>query len=132
MSKKIALSGEGWAMVRDASEVTVRLRRPVEAEMFSVGKKYLPTLENGKERDASQVAPELDAQALADFDELNDLLIVARVASWSFDTPVSKDALLDLTDADYKILQEVSADGITDFMPNFAPSNEKDSPTNPS
>ena len=65
------------------------------------------------------------------YSNLNDLLIVARVESWSYDLPVTLDNVLDLPSNAYEILQEVTAKDITEMMPNFTTSDNKDSPIKP-
>ena len=75
----------------------------------------------------------IDAPAVIDqFYELNDLLIVARVESWSFDLPINVDSLGDLVQDDYVLLQKVAAENVTSMVPNFGLSNDPSSPTPPS
>ena len=74
----------------------------------------------------------MDSTVIDQFYELNDLLIVARVESWSLDLPISVDSLGDLTQEDYELLQKIAAQNVTTMVPNFGLSNNPDSPTPPS
>ena len=82
--------------------------------------------------DASSVAAELDQATIDQLYELNDLLIVARVESWSLDLPITLESLGELTQEDYELLQKVAAKNVTTMVPNFGLNNNPDSPTPPS
>jgi hypothetical protein len=83
------------------------------------------------EAKAAQVAQSLNPDTLDLYSNLNDLLIVARVSEWSYDLPITLDGVLDLPSNAYEVLQEVTAQGILEMMPNFTASADKDSPTQP-
>jgi hypothetical protein len=137
MSERIELPNGAWANLRTPSAVPERLRRPVTKAMFviasgSAGKALLEVKEDlTDEEKAAQVAQSLNPDTLDLYSSLNDLLIVARVSEWSFELPITLDGVLDLPSSAYEILQEVTAKGITEMMPNFATSDDKDSPTHP-
>ena len=143
MSTKIELGNGGWAILRDPAAVPVRLRRPVEKMLMAVGRgqakaaleakqEAIVNAKTGDTIDPSTVAANMDSSVIDQFYELNDLLIVARVESWSFDLPISVDSLGDLTQEDYELLQKIAATNVTSMVPNFGLSNNPDSPTPPS
>jgi hypothetical protein len=143
MSTKIELGNGGWAILRDPAAVPVKLRRPVEKMLMAVGRGQAKAALEAKEAaianaktgdtiDPSAVAATMDSTVIDQFYELNDLLIVARVESWSLDLPISVDSLGDLTQEDYELLQKVAAQNVTTMVPNFGLSNNSDSPTPPS
>ena len=143
MSTKIELGNGGWAILRDPAAVPVKLRRPVEKMLMAVGRgqakaaleakqETIANAKTGDTIDPSAVAANMDSTVIDQFYELNDLLIVARVESWSLDLPISVDSLGDLTQEDYELLQKVAAQNVTTMVPNFGLSNNPDSPTPPS
>ena len=143
MSTKIELGNGGWAILRDPAAVPVKLRRPVEKMLMAVGRGQAKAALEAKEAaianaktgdtiDPSAVAANMDSTVIDQFYELNDLLIVARVESWSLDLAISVDSLGDLTQEDYELLQKVAAQNVTTMVPNFGLSNNPDSPTPPS
>jgi hypothetical protein len=81
---------------------------------------------------AAKIAESIGDDTLDRFNDLNDLLIVARVESWSFDTPVHLDAVLDLPAGVYEVLQAKCAERVTEMLPNFGESSDGNSPTSPS
>jgi hypothetical protein len=84
------------------------------------------------EAKAAEVAANLDVSVYDTFNNLNDLMIVARVESWSLGDTVTLDGVLDLSAGDYEILQTAAAQDVTEMLPSFALSTEQDSPTKPS
>ena len=143
MSTKLELGNGGWAILRDPAAVPVRLRRPVEKMLMAVGRgqakaaleakqEAIANAKTGDTIDPSAVAANMDSTVIDQFYELNDLLIVARVESWSLELPISVDSLGDLTQEDYELLQKVAAQNVTTMVPNFGLSNNPDSPTPPS
>jgi len=137
MSEKLELTNGAWAILRQPQDVPVRLRRPVEKAMMRVSQgqagealKSAPT-DLTDEAKAAEVAATIDPDVLDTFNDLNDVLIVARVESWSFESPVSLDSVLNLKASDYEILQKSVVDNITDMMPNFGLDTDEDSPGQP-
>ena len=74
----------------------------------------------------------MDPAVIDQFYELNDLLIVARVESWSLDLPIALESLGELSQEDYELLQKVAAQNVTTMGPNFGLNSSPDSPTPPS
>ena len=137
MSQRIELSNSAWADLREPETVSVRLRRPVEKALMAIAQgdaaKALEGNEDlSDETKASQVALTIDLAVLDQFNDLNDLLVLSRLEAWSFDTPISLEAILDLPDVDYKALQKASSTEIFSMLPNFGISDAPDSPIKPS
>jgi len=136
MTTRIELSNSGWAELRDPAAVPVRLRRPVEKMLFDIsqsnGTEALANAAGDQEQAAAELVANIDGELFSKFNDLNDLLILARVAAWSFDSPITLDSVLDLPAGDYYLLQEVAAKDITEMMPNFARDYNPSSPTLPS
>lgn len=137
MSEKISLPSGGWAVLRDPAAVPVKLRRPVEKALLTLGQSQAKTVlasapELSDSQKAAEVASTINPQILDQFNDLNDLLIVARVESWSFELPISIDSLGELVQEDYALLQKISAENVTSMVPNFGLSNDPTSPTQPS
>jgi hypothetical protein len=136
MTTRIELSESGWAELRDPAAVPVRLRRPVEKMLFEIsqanGVDALANNAGNEVEAAAEIVANIDLDLFSKFNDLNDLLILARIAAWSYDLPITLDSVLELPSGDYQILQEVTAKDITEMMPNFAQDNDPSSPTLPS
>ena len=128
MSQKIELANGGWAILRDPAAVSVKLRRPIEKALLAIGRGQAKAALN---QDPADVAASMDSAIVDQFYELNDLLIVARVESWSFELPINIDSLGELTQEDYALLQKIAAENVTSMVPNFGLSNDPNSPTQP-
>jgi hypothetical protein len=139
------LPGEGWADLRDTAEVPERLRRPVRTIQMKLAqnpafasvvsdaqKKGVKAMDDITEERAVQMATAMGDDALGMMDDLNDRLIMSRVAGWSYSDEVTLDALQDLPGAVYDKLKEMCAEGALESGPDFSPSTEADSPTEPS
>lgn len=133
----------GWVELCEPEEVTERARRPISYIEAKLG--TLPgvaaaalTAEKLGVADADQLAglnDEASAALMASMgeglplmDEMNDLLIIARLRDWSFpkngEPWATVDALLDLPSAAYKALRELcsSTEGIgVDAPPDADP-----------
>jgi hypothetical protein len=137
MSEKISLPSGGWAVLRDPAAVPVKLRRPVEKALLTLGQSQAKTVlaaspELTDSQKAAEVASTINPEILDQFNDLNDLLIVARVESWSLDLPIVIESLGDFAQGDYEALQEVAAKDVTEMMPRFGISNDPNSPIKPS
>jgi hypothetical protein len=123
---KIALPDGGWANLRDPKAVTERLRRPVTrlaAGLHASGALKGIDGENGEG---------LTVEALDGMSDLNDAICLALVDSWSYDLPVTADGLLDLPGAVYDSLREQASKFTTALLPDFTPTTDGDSPSEPS
>lgn len=126
MSEKLLLPDGGWALLRDPAKVPERLRRPV----LTLTTRLNPQIKAMK---AAPVDEEvvLDAEVLERFEDLNDLVIVAMVAEWSFDLPISPETVGDLPGDAYDVLRQETARGIRELLPDFSPNPDPASPTGP-
>jgi hypothetical protein len=123
---KIALPGDTWALLRDPKAVTERQRRPVTrlaAGLHASGALKGIDAESGEG---------LTVEALDGMSDLNDAIVLALVAEWSFDLPITADGLLDLPGAVYDSLREQTAKFTTALLPDFSPSTDDESPSEPS
>lgn len=142
--KRENLPGGGWADLRDPADIPERLRRPARAIQMKLArdpafggvvaeasKKGVAALKDIGEAEAAQMMAQMGDESAGLIDELNDRLIVARVVGWSYEAPVSMDALLDLPGPDYDRLKELCAEGALEGT-DFGPSQDEESPTVPS
>ncbi|MGW1623037.1 hypothetical protein [Streptomyces sp. NPDC002172] len=136
---------QGWVDLREPAEVSERLRRPIRTIQMKLAQnpafasvvkdakdKGVKALEDIDESQAVEMASAMGDEAFDLMDELNDRLIISRVAGWSYGDEVSLDALQDLPGAVYDKLKEMCAEGALQGGPDFSPSTEADSPTEPS
>lgn len=147
MIHRETLPDGGWADLRDAADVPERLRRPVRTlqMMLAADPAFGKVVADAKakgveavragvdEAEALQMVEAMGRESFERMDELNDALVVSRVVGWSYDPPVTRDALLDLPGAVYDHLRKICADGaLDDTGPDFSPSQDPASPTVPS
>jgi len=138
------LPGGGWADLREPADVPERLRRPVRALQMRLAKdpafgqvvadakdKGVQALADIDEAQAVSMVAAIGDESMTLMDDLNDRLVISRVAGWSYGDTVSVDALLDLPSAVYDRLRELCADGALGG-PDFSPSQDPNSPTVPS
>lgn len=136
---------DGWADLRETADVPERLRRPVRTIQMKLAqnpafkdvvddakKKGVKAMEDIDEAQAVEMASVMGDEALALMDDLNDRLIISRVAGWSYSDEVTLDTLQDLPGAVYDKLKEMCAEGALAGGPDFSPSTDADSPTEPS
>jgi hypothetical protein len=122
MTERIELPESAWAELRSPRSVPERLRRPVTKLMFQISQQQAENMTNEV----------VDPEMVMIYSELNDLLIVARVIAWSYDSPINVESVLDLPGDAYEILQAKAAESMTEMIPNFNQSNDPESPTLPS
>lgn len=127
MSKTII--GDGWVILRDAREISERTRRPIIAKATAM-QQAAARLVAGI---ANEGVAEEEFLALYSF---NDLVAVAFIKEWSWETPVAVENLLDLPAKAYDEILSVTAPLVTSLMPDFEGTKEAiadpDSPTVPS
>ena len=95
----------GWVELRDPDLVPERLRRPVFEKSLK----------------ASQLAAEVenDPTVLSFFSELNDVLAVALISSWSFGDVISVDTLQDLPSKTYDDIRKLVSPLVSKMIPDF-------------
>lgn len=140
-----ALPNGAHADLRDHADVSERLRRPVRAIQMKLAKDpaFSGVVDAAKkggadsvkdidEDSAASMVSAMGDDAAALLDDLNDKVVLTRVVGWSFDLPVSADSLLDLPGPVYDRLRELCAEGALESTPDFSPSTDTASPTEPS
>lgn len=117
MAKRIPV-GDGWVTLREPRMVPERLRRPIVAKASTM------------QRIASSLSEDsVSEDHIGALFSFNDLVAVALIMDWSWDSPVAVESLLDLPGADYDAIQKLVAPMLTDLMPSFEPTPDADSPT---
>jgi hypothetical protein len=138
---RIPLPG-GWADLRPVCDITERMRRPIKrlsARLTS----YPAFMEAVREAEASgggaNMTPEEQLKVAATMgdafdvlEELQDQLVITAVRGWSWDFPVTADAVLDLPTPALDALREAVSPYRNALNPNFAPDPDPASPTEPS
>jgi hypothetical protein len=120
----------------EPTQVSERKRRPVARKLLQLAEAFEPVSDGTSPQvGAEDAEPERDVDLSVDdlalADDLNDLLAVALISEWSLPVPVSVDALLDLPTADYQAVRRVVAPHVTAMLPDFAPSPDPASPSEP-
>jgi hypothetical protein len=133
----IALPSGATALLRDPQSVTERARRPISRLQSRLAAGPVGDLlrRKGTLSDDEFESESLKLLATDDWDLLDqiaDNLIVALVASWSHPVAPSLDSVLDLPTPDYEALKEATAKYQGALMPDFEPSPDAESPTQPS
>lgn len=139
------LPDKAWADLRDSAEVPERLRRPVRRlQMLLAADPAFKSVVDAAQSGGAQAMQDIDESAAVDMmagmgetaftrmDEMNDHLVISRVAGWSFAGEVSLEGLLDLPGGAYDALRTLCADGALGGGPDFSPSQDPESPTAPS
>ncbi|MEW2518128.1 hypothetical protein [Actinacidiphila alni] len=141
-ANRIPLPG-GWADLRPISDITERMRRPIKrlsakltsfpSFMNAVSEGQKATEGGAEMTMAEQVAIASSmGEAFDVLEELQDGLVVAAVRGWSWDFPVSADAVLDLPTPALDALRKAVAPYQRALNPNFQPTPDPASPTGPS
>jgi hypothetical protein len=130
------------AMLRDPEDVPERLRRPhmdarerVMASLLGTGTTEADTeaARGGEPGAAAKLGAAMissGAQGLKR--QADDLLLVAFVESWSYETAISADAMQDLPGRAYDVLLKACEPLTAAMNPDFEPSPDPESPTSPS
>lgn len=139
------LDAGGWVDLRDPAEIPERLRRPLtRIQMLLAANPAFGgavkeaaatgavTVEDFTPEQAVGMISGMGADSLALIDDLNDRAILARVMGWSFEAPLTMDGLLDLPGPVYDELKVLCAKGALSSGPDFSPSQDEASPTDPS
>lgn len=114
----------------DPSQVKERDRRKVTHVVASLQSDTLAAF-MGADKPSDISMTDINPKDLALADELNDALTAALIVSWSYDFPVSIDALLDLTAEDYDAIGVFAAPFIEALSLQFQPTPDPASPTAP-
>lgn len=135
---RIDLPSGATADIREVADVTERQRRPIKRIQTHLA--GLPGFVNAVEEakaqgDGEALSPEAQlkiasgmGEAFDLLEELNDALVAALVAGWSYAFPVSADACQDLSGRDLDALRAAVSPFLAQLNPDFDPSPEQDSP----
>jgi hypothetical protein len=145
---RIDLPSGGWAELSDPAIVIELKRRPVQRAMSRISAEGWATLQaqgkvqafekrekdalepTGEERElAKAMYSEADVDALS---TINDLAVAALVTEWSFDAPITVEAVLNRQGNDYDKLRAECAPAVAQMFLNTSPSKDESSPTKPS
>ena len=141
MSSRIALPDDGWVALKDPTLVSEKQRRAVRAA--AIGMSQDITALRALERYAADVkaakaagtaepdAPDVDITGVTEQQEqLADTLAVTLIATWSYEQPVTIDALQDLPGPVYDAIVAATTPLLTVLLPDFSPTASRD-PENP-
>jgi hypothetical protein len=114
MTDKIEFPG-GWAKLRDPHDVTERQRRPLSKVQrallgSNIGDVLIARQQAGQEVSEEEMTrllrPYLADEAMDLFEDSDDLLILALVEEWSYEKPVTAEAIQDLPAKVYDTLRD--------------------------
>jgi hypothetical protein len=137
--QRINLPSGATADIRDIADVTERQRRPIKRIQTRLA--GLPAFVNAVEEaktqaDGVDLTPDQQLKIAAGMGEafdlledLNDALVAALVAGWSYGFAVSADACQDLPGRDLDALRTAVSPYLTQLNPDFDPNPAADSPT---
>lgn len=103
----------GWIQLRDPKSVKEKVRRPIMAKAAVL----------------RAAGDEIDVVGAY---ELNDLISIAVIESWSFPYPVNVESMTELDTPAYDAIQRITAPLLSQMMPSFEVTPDPDSPTVPS
>lgn len=132
------LPSGGWVELRTPAQVPERARRATALASAKLSVEVMSTIAEQRTADTDSmeiaVLSKMQPGDMAAMLEVQDCVIVALVASWSYPFAPSADSLLDLEGADYDALQVITApfvDAVQGGV-NTGPSPDPSSPTVPS
>lgn len=134
------LPSGGWVELRTPDQVPERARRAVSVASAKLSTESVAAIASQQSADASEDAVQLAVLSsmqpgdLETMLQIQDFLIVALVAAWSYPFDPSADSLLDLPGSDYDHLQVITAPFVEAVRGgvNTGPSPDPSSPTVPS
>lgn len=117
--ERVTLPSGEWVDLRPPAAVPEKLRRPVKRIAVKAAQEH-PDLVTGN--------PEVSVDVIDIWDEFTDLAIVAMVGAWSFDQPITVDAVQSLGGKDYEALAKAVEPHVKDLLPNFGMPEPSDDP----
>jgi hypothetical protein len=137
--KRIDLPSGATADIREVADVTERQRRPIKRIQTRLAglPAFVNAIDEAKaQSEGEELSPETQLKIAAGMgeafdllEELNDSLVAALVAGWSFPFAVSVDAVQDLPGRDLDALRTAVSPYLSQLNPDFDPSPEPESPS---
>jgi hypothetical protein len=135
----LTLPSGATADLRDVADVTERQRRPIKRIQTKLAglPAFVSAVEEAKAQgDGVDLTPDQQLKIAAGMgeafdllEELNDALVAALVAGWSYGFVVSADAVQDLPGRDLDALRTAVAPFLAQLNPDFEPSPDAASPS---
>lgn len=134
----LTLPSGSTADLREVADVTERQRRPIkriQTKLAGLPAFTSAVAEAQAQGDGADLTPEQQLRIAAGMgeafdllEELNDSLVVALVAGWSYGFAVNVDAVQDLPGRDLDALRKAVAPYLGQLNPDFEPSPDAASP----
>lgn len=137
-ANRIPLPNGAWADLRPAQDITERLRRPIKklGSQLASYPTFIQAVADAQGQELTQAKQLELAASMGDaydvLEGLQDRLVVAVVRGWSYEMDVTVDNLLDVPGGALDALREASAPYQSALNPDFRPTQDADSPTEPS
>lgn len=140
----VTLPSGATADLRAVADVTERQRRPIKRVRAQLAARpafaaAVKDAQAAEKAAGGELTPEAEMRIAAGMgdafdllEELNDCLVAAMVAGWSYAFAVSMDCVQDVPGADLDALRAECAPYLSQLLPEFEASAEADSPTAPS
>jgi hypothetical protein len=135
----LTLPSGATADLREVADVTERQRRPIkriQTKLAGLPAFTSAVAEAQAQGDGAELSPEQQLRIAAGMgeafdllEELNDSLVVALVAGWSYGFAVNVDAVQDLPGRDLDALRKAVSPYLGQLNPDFEPSPDPASPT---
>lgn len=140
----VTLPSGATADLRSVADVTERQRRPIKRIQAQLAARpafaaAVKEAQAAAKASGAELSPEAEMRIAAGMgdafdllEELNDSLVTAMVAGWSYGFPVTMDAVQDVPGSDLDALRKECAPYLPQLLPDFEVSTEPDSPIAPS
>jgi hypothetical protein len=135
----LTLPSGATADLREVADVTERQRRPIkriQTKLAGLPAFTSAVAEAQAQGDGIDLTPEQQLRIAAGMgeafdllEELNDALVAALVAGWSYGFPVSADAVQDLAGRDLDALRKAVSPYLGQLNPDFEPNPDPASPS---
>ena len=138
VANRVTLPNGAWADFRPVSDITERMRRPIKklSTQLASHPDFIGAVSSAQGKELTQAEQLAIAGSLGDafdvLEELQDRLVCAAVREWSFSQEITPDGLLDLPSAALDELRQYASPYQSGLNPNFEPTPESDTPTDPS
>lgn len=139
----LTLPSGATADLREPADITERQRRPIKRIQAQLAARpaFMAAVKEAQAAEGADgnLTPDQQmgiAAGMGDafdlLEDLNDALVAAAVAGWSYVFPVSADSAQDLPAHDLDALRTAVSPYVQTLMPDFEPNPSQESPTPPS